>query len=245
MPEHGSRDAQPVWAANEAGSLSVDLWTVDLDRWNGTRLDPRALSERDLAQAERLRDPQKVRRLLARRSVTRAVVASALGIEPRAVEIERTCPTCGSTEHGRPYVPGSNILFSVSSSGELAVVAVSVHPVGVDIELAEGDIAPQPKSLAPDEGRALAELPPDRRSDGFLRLWTAKEAVLKAGNRSLSDDPATIDVVAVLSSDSTPVSDNGQIWHVRHLPIRLDGGRHAIVAVAGPHETEVACQWIE
>jgi 4'-phosphopantetheinyl transferase len=243
MPELGSGDEQPVRTASEAGSPPIELWTVDLDRWVATRLDPGALPERDLAQAERLRDPKGADRLRVRRMVTRAVLASTLGIEPRAVDIERTCPACGSTEHGRPYVPGSNIMFSVSSSGELAVIAVSMHPVGVDIELADSDVMPQPHSLSPDERDALAELPPDRRSDAFLRLWTAKEAVLKAGERSLADDPATVDVVAVLYSDSTPVSDRGHVWYVRHLPIRLDSGLRAVVALASSHDAEVVSRW--
>ncbi len=245
MPELGSGDAQPLWAADQGRSPSVGLWMVDLDRWNDTRLDAGALSEGDRAQAQRLRDPLKGRRLLARRSVTRTVLASALGIDPQVVAIERTCPTCGSTEHGRPYVPESNILFSVSSSGRLAVVALSVDPVGVDIELDDGGIRPQPQSLSPPERRALAELPPGRRSAAFLRLWTAKEAVLKAGNRSLADDPATVDVGAVLTSDSTPVSDNGQIWHVRHSTAQLDNGRRAVLAVAGRRPAEVVNRWIE
>ena len=102
MPEAGSRNDQPVRPAKEAGSPLVELWTADLDRWTGVRLGPGALTEHDLALAEQMRDPDVARRLLARRSATRAVLASALRIDPRAVEIERTCPACGSTEHGRP-----------------------------------------------------------------------------------------------------------------------------------------------
>ena len=97
--------------------------------------------------------------------------------------------------------------FSVSSSDGLAVVAVSEGPVGVDLEIAHGHGAPQPAALTVREQAGVAALAPGRRGVGFLRLWTAKEAVLKASGRSLADDPATIEVADLLEGDAAEVVD--------------------------------------
>jgi len=94
-------------------------------------------------------------------------------------------------EHGRPALADAQPLdFNWSHSGGVALVALA-HGIapGVDIELWR----PRPRALAlarryfaPAEVAALSALAPDARDAHFLRLWTAKEAVLKALGRGLA-----------------------------------------------------------
>ncbi len=205
---------------------------VDLDKWAERGLEGFPLDSRDRLQARNLRDVEAGCRLLVRRAVTRLILAGTLDIDPFAVEIERVCPTCGGTTHGRPSVRGARIQFSVSSSGPFATVAVSRLPIGVDIEVARSDMGPFAFALSDDEQRAIRAAAPGTQGTAFLRLWTAKEAVLKAAGRSLDDGLAAIDVSGLLSADQTTTVDLDLAWTVRTVSIEPGIGMAATVAVA-------------
>lgn len=92
--------------------------------------------------------------------------------------------------HGRPELdrPGLDCNWS-HSADRLAVAWGEGVRVGIDIE------APKPRPRAvelarryftPREAAALAALPVARQQAAFLRLWCAKEAVLKAHGRGLA-----------------------------------------------------------
>lgn len=96
-------------------------------------------------------------------------------------------------EFGRPALAlrhGRSLDFNWSHSGDraLVVVAHGMAP-GIDIER----LRDRPRALQvadryfrPDETARLAALPDADRSLAFLRLWTAKEAVLKALGRGIA-----------------------------------------------------------
>jgi len=138
-------------------------------------------------------------------------------------------------EHGKPHFPGAfgSLGFNWSHSGERALFAIGRGPegfqVGADIER----VRPRPRALelatrffAPDETARLASLPEALRLRAFLRLWTAKEAVLKANGGGLSYGlhrvAFTIDDAAVV-----PVAFEGEIgpasvWQVDALDMADD-----------------------
>ncbi|MBQ5749489.1 MAG: 4'-phosphopantetheinyl transferase superfamily protein [Oscillospiraceae bacterium] len=94
------------------------------------------------------------------------------------------------TEHGKPYLP-NGAHFSISHGGDLAVLAVSDRPVGVDVEACARKASPavQKKTLTENERRWLAE------SGTFAYLWTRKESVMKADGRGLALTPNSFDVL--------------------------------------------------
>lgn len=75
---------------------------------------------------------------MTRRSATQFILGRTLDTLPSHLDLVRRCPVCGSSDHGRPSVRDSSVEFSVSSSAGLAALAVSLNPVGVDIELDHG-----------------------------------------------------------------------------------------------------------
>lgn len=210
----------------------IELFVVDLDSWAASRLDEAELPAADRDQAARLRQPAQARRLLARRSATRTILARRLGTDRRALVVSRLCPQCGATDHGKPFVSGTPIAFSVSSNENLSVIAVSPSTVGVDVEIVRSDTRPQLRAMSDREQQSIASLSAERRAIGFLRLWTAKEAVLKAAGRSLADDPSTVDVAELLWSESSVVAEGRRRWHVRQIamPERPEGT--VVVALA-------------
>lgn len=103
------------------------------------------------------------------RVLVEEVVRRELGAD--AVAVARSCPRCGSAEHGRPRVRtshGTAPYLSLSYAGDLAVAAWTwAGPIGVDIE---------------QTGPPVGEF-------GDRRAWTRTEAILKATGEGLSRDP--------------------------------------------------------
>jgi 4'-phosphopantetheinyl transferase len=87
------------------------------------------------------------------------------------------------TEEGKPYLR-SGPSFNLSHSGHLVVLAFGHEGrVGVDVEQVRplrdlGGLARA--SFAKDEIDALLALPGDEQIPAFFRIWTRKEAMLKA-----------------------------------------------------------------
>jgi 4'-phosphopantetheinyl transferase len=90
--------------------------------------------------------------------------------------------------HGRgaPTVDASGhpLHVSLSHSGDWMLLAVSrTHRVGVDIERIDLDadvVRLAQRFFTTDEAAALNVLPEDEARRAFSRIWTRKEAVLKA-----------------------------------------------------------------
>lgn len=79
------------------------------------------------------------------------------------------------TRFGKPRLADRDVPhFSLSHSGHWAVCAVADHPVGVDVELPRCTSALARRHFHPEEVAAAAT------ADDLCRLWTAKEAFLKA-----------------------------------------------------------------
>jgi 4'-phosphopantetheinyl transferase len=87
---------------------------------------------------------------------------------------------------GKPFLadPDPGYWFNCSSCDGLLLIAGSRRgPVGADVETLERCIPvweDASRDFAPAERALLAALAPARRPLAFARMWTAKEAVLKA-----------------------------------------------------------------
>ncbi|WP_052101455.1 4'-phosphopantetheinyl transferase family protein [Novilysobacter arseniciresistens] len=117
--------------------------------------------------------------------LARAWLAAQLGHDAITLPLSRT-------GRGRPQLgpPLDDADCSWSHSGEGLLVALGHRlRVGVDLEW----LRPRPRAgelarrfFDPREADWLAARPPSTRTDAFIRLWCAKEAVLKAHGRGLS-----------------------------------------------------------
>lgn len=103
--------------------------------------------------------------------------------------------------HRAPLQGGVHVSLS-HTSGAVAV-ALAAHPVGIDIEpvaCARDPLRLAARCFAPEEAAALRDMAPSARPRAFARLWTAKEAMLKATGVPLSAalaDPHAIDRACV------------------------------------------------
>ena len=133
-------------------------------------------AERQHLNGYRIREAAE--RYIVTRALVRSVLSERLGIPAPAIRVSRT-------DTGKPIVT-EGVHFNVSHSGDLVLLAVSDdQPVGVDVERKRTVLkvnALTQRWLSDLERTNLArlrELGIDE-SDSFLRIWSLKEAQLKA-----------------------------------------------------------------
>lgn len=146
------------------------------------------LSEDERRRAGGLRLERDRNRFIATRGRLRHLLASKLAIRPDEVELEYN-------PYGKPLLsrrmPRRGLQFSVSRSGEVAVIAHSKsREVGIDLE----EVLPVPEaddiaalSFSDTEYRSYVALRPEHRLRGFLERWTRLEAISKAVGCGLGD----------------------------------------------------------
>lgn len=145
------------------------------------------------------------------------------------------------TKEGKPYAEGYPA-FNVSHSGEMAIMAVAENSADADTECEES-VCGQAKESAVRNGIRLGvdiEQINDRslnvarrafsgreiewmHSAGpeseiharFFRLWTLKEAVMKAAGLGMSLDPQSFEVMGFL--EGKPVTAAGRTWYAQSL----------------------------
>jgi len=159
----------------------VEVWTVDLQQ--GEAFIEAAV--RHLSQEERERVPKFTNAVARRNFVTshgalRRLLSQKLGLPADQIPIH-TGP------QGKPLLAGElggQLHFNLSHSGGLGLVALSERTeVGVDVEC----VRPVPDAMrlarrffSGAEAAALQERAELDRPAAFFRVWTRKEAVLKA-----------------------------------------------------------------
>lgn len=135
-----------------------------------------------------LQVPKPGARVVAHR-LLRTLLSRRLAVAPDEIEFVRErCRRCGGPD-GRPAVRGApDLHFSLAYAGALALIALAPAPVGVDVERpvpgpAWRELSPL---LHPTERYELEHGRRGRRAQALSRVWTRKEACLKASGAGLA-----------------------------------------------------------
>lgn len=194
--------------APSIGSLTISehevhVWRVALEVSNSVERHLRQLLSADEhARLVRFKSLNDRRRFAIRRGTLRIVLGAYVGVP--GAELRFT-----HGKNGKPEIENSRDCvvpcFSASSSANLALIAVSGQlPLGIDVEFMRPiddihDIAA--RFFSRHEHDSLADLPRDLRLSGFYRIWTSKEAIVKADGTGLS---MPLDSFAVRSDPRYP-----------------------------------------
>lgn len=184
-------------------------------------------------------------RFIAGRGTLRAILGCYLHAPPSTVEL-----TVGS--HGKPLLAGSfarsNLHFNLAHCEDLALLAVAQgRVVGVDLEqICNMDRAQEMAACfcSTRENAEFQSLPPGEKDTAFFRLWTRKEAWLKATGKGIGESLETVEVsfragqapcFIRLPEESGPPAGG---WSLRELTPALG----FVAALALPEEAaEISC----
>jgi 4'-phosphopantetheinyl transferase len=162
----------------------------------------------------------------------RRVLARELGAEP--AELAFTVE-----EGGRPRLAGETGLhFSLSHAGDRALVAVARTPrVGVDVEVARPGVDVErlaARNYTASERAELAALAGDERRSAFYRVWTRKEAYVKALGKGLFHPLDAFDVSAGTPARFGGFRDGSRLADWSLFDLDLGAGRAGALAVELP-----------
>jgi 4'-phosphopantetheinyl transferase len=189
------------------GDDDAHLWLVRVEE----TMDEACLSIDEQERAARFQIGVARQRFVAARSALRYVLARYLHRDAGHLSFV-TGP------HGKLALDDDALAFNLSHAGDYALIAVAKRlAVGVDIEhispaRASVDIAS--RFFSPLEQAQLAVTPTDVRAAAFFRIWSRKEAVIKALGEGLACPLSTFDV--------SPDVDEARLLAFRREGIEVD-----------------------
>lgn len=162
----------------------VDVWHGDL------RLSAAALqqltglvTDDEKSKAEAFKSTLLRDRYLAVRGLLRQTLAAYLDVQPSTLVFE-------TGQYGKPALVGGALHFNLSHSADTLLIAVAdFADIGVDIEISRPrqhlDSLAE-RCFSDQEHQAWCNLSADEQLDAFYRLWTKKEAFVKAVGRGIA-----------------------------------------------------------
>ncbi len=174
----------------------VHIWRANLDL-PAAEVVPLAtcLSIDEIDRGSKFRFPEHKRRFIVARGILRQLLSNYLNISPKSVKFDYG-------DRGKPQILQSNTVhplqFNISHSQEYALFGFTIDSlIGVDIEyLREMPDAAKiaQRFFSPREFDLIKNLAIEEQSKLFLKIWTAKEAYLKAIGTGLSGSLASINI---------------------------------------------------
>ena len=154
------------------------------------------LTSQEISIANKFKFEKDKLRYIIARSFLRKILSNILGINPLDIIIS-------TNKFGKPALDHkkySNIKFNLSHSGEIIIYAVSLsNEVGIDIEILDSTINhleiaknyfSSKETLFLENSNNQFEM-----TERFFRVWTRKEALLKAVGTGLLPELKQIDVL--------------------------------------------------
>ncbi|HIK37431.1 MAG: 4'-phosphopantetheinyl transferase superfamily protein [Geminocystis sp.] len=191
----------------------------------------RFLPREEIEQAQARRDYLKFRYII-NRAILRLILSNYLNLPPRQI-------TLFYNTKGKPdLTPGINsqgIRFNISHKHDYTIYALSLNPVGIDLEKIEEKrraLAIAKRFFTSHEYEYLRKLNSQDTIIEFFRLWTAKEAYLKAIGEGISGGLRRIDLA----------KNNQPNWQIYNAFIK---GNYLVSVAIKKKKDNYKFQWIE
>lgn len=114
-------------------------------------------------------------------------------------------------EYGKPILTEpKGIYFNISHSGNWVVCAIDEKQVGIDIEqITQIDLKIAERFFSSNEYLSIINQPNEIRQEFFYKLWTLKEAYIKAVGKGLSMPLDSFSIM--ITNDEINILENGKI----------------------------------
>jgi 4'-phosphopantetheinyl transferase len=172
----------------------VEIWIVEVNAGTEAEADVATLSAQETERYAALdHDARAI--ALTTRAALRQVLGQHLALAPEDVQIVEG-------DDAKPTLTGKELEFNVAHTNGVALIAVAQVAVGVDVERVE-IIAPNEFDdivafvLTERELDELGHLPKGERLAAYYRVWTRKEAFVKATGEGIAGRPLPEVVVGV------------------------------------------------
>lgn len=149
----------------------------------------------ELIFSERLKGEEQKETWLSCRASLRLILATILNVNPKFIELQKG-------KYGKLYIANSNLFFNVSHSKNAFLIGLSNKGrIGIDIEILTGfeDLPSLVNFAFSKEEAKYCHY--GKSPDLFTKVWTLKEAFLKAAGVGLIDKLSGISVVGNLNND--------------------------------------------
>lgn len=187
---------------------TIHLWSVDLDTFRGDD----CLSEDERDRARRFHFERDRRRYIAGRSGLRKLLGEYLQQDPKTIRFEYG-------PAGKPFLAG--ISFNLAHSGNRGLIGIAREgQLGVDIEEVReiSDLDDLAKSVfAPGELERWRQLTGSERVCAFYRIWTRKEAYLKASGEGIATRLQSFEVNFAANEPAAIVRGAEGAWMLRDV----------------------------
>ena len=216
---------------------NVHIWSVNL-KLLPSQIEELStiLSSDEIERANRFYFERDKNRFIIARGTLRKILSRYLNIEPKKLQLTYSA-------RGKPYLENTSILFNLSHSQDLALYAITkVNLIGIDLEY----IRPMndAESLAKrffssQEYNFISQLPPQKQQETFFKLWTCKEAYLKATGDGLTGGLEKVEICLTPEKPVEFFSINGDIEEASHWYLYQfipQANYIAAVAVAGKNK---------
>jgi 4'-phosphopantetheinyl transferase len=224
---------EPPFALSIAGA-EVHVWLAHLPSAQTSLARLRStLSHEESLRTERFHFMEHRKGWEMTRGILRLLLASYVDTPAREIAFQYGA-------QGKPELKipaSSNLHFNTSHSGDYAVFAFTrAGEVGVDIECVRDEMPRRDdivrRYFAPEEQRQLLALPESERAGAFFKLWTRKEAFVKARGTGLFSGlekfEVSLDAPRVVRSDADASAVD---WWMAELP-PVPGYESAVVVRA-------------
>jgi 4'-phosphopantetheinyl transferase len=203
-------------------SSEVHVWRAELDR-PSTDIEPflQILAADEKQRAERFRFEKDRKKFVVARGLLRTILARYLSVSPDQVLFSYS-------SKGKPAIanayPAGELCFNVSHSHQMALYAIALNrPVGIDLEYIRSidAVALAQRFFLPSEAAMIQSLTEADQHQAFFKVWTQKEAYLKATGDGLGG-LASVEVALTEPMRLVSVDGNVQIaaqWFVQEIAV--------------------------
>lgn len=203
----------------------VHIWRASLD-YSKSKLNLLigSLSKDEIERANRFYFEKDRMQFIVRRGILKQIISKYLEIDPKNLLFEYN-------PFGKPFLVTNslknNIKFNMSHSKNMALYCISSQKdVGIDIEFTQKKVEFHliiERFFSHNEKAFIQNITTNKRKEAFFKIWTRKEAILKALGKGISFPLEKVDVSFNKENFITQINDNddGQFtessWYVEDL----------------------------
>ncbi len=197
-------------------SSQLHLWFTRLDEDLYDKNSILLLSADEVKRAQKLKFAVHSKRFITARAALRSILSLYIKISPKDIQFL-------SSSHGKLFLENTSLQFNLSHSHDLAIYAIAQNAqVGIDLEKIREryNEAVAKRFFSPTEYSRFTSLSKEEQLPEFYRIWTGKEALVKAQGEGLRFSLANItlpfitDPQTLIIPDSTPST-----WYIDNLAL--------------------------